>query len=201
MVPLWVESPTPMKLIAALFATFAWFPVPATTSAVLPQEWAVDGMHSSVVFKVRHADTASFYGCFTKVSGTVSMGDDLAAAKIAITIAADSVDTRDAGRDKHLKGPDFFDTKQFPDITFASTKVAKDGDMLAVDGELTMRGVKKPLSVKVSRGGNDQKAGFETTFTVKRSDFGINYGLAKNGIGDEVTLMISLECAPPKAAK
>ena len=189
-----------MKSIAVLFATCAWLvSVPAPAS--LPQEWAVDGVHSSVVFKVRHADTASFYGSFGKVAGNISIGDDLSAAKIAITIAADSIETRDAGRDKHLKGPDFFDTKQFPEITFASTKVAKDGDMLAVDGELTMRGVKKPISVKVSRGGNDQKAGFETTFTIKRSEFGMNYGLAKNGIGDEVTLMISLECTPPKAAK
>jgi polyisoprenoid-binding protein YceI len=198
-----------MKVIAVtLAATAAWFaasPAPVTTAPPPPfgSEWTVDPVHSSVVFKIKHAGTAWFYGVFKDVSGTVTLDDKPENIRIAVKVATDSIDTRNADRDKHVKGPDLFDSKQFPEMAFTSTKVQKDGDLMVVDGELSLHGQKKPLSLKVAKTGEGEmmgkRQGFETTFQVKRSDFGIKSKQADAGLSDEVVLTVSLECV--QAAK
>jgi polyisoprenoid-binding protein YceI len=96
-----------------------------------------------------------------------------------------------------VRGPDFLDAKQFPDITFASTAIAKAGDAFDVSGDLTIRGVSKPLKLRVEKTGEGEfygkRIGYETSCTIKRSDFGMKYGLAENALGDEVTLTIAIE--------
>jgi polyisoprenoid-binding protein YceI len=195
-----------MKAIAlAIAASAAWFaaaPV-APPRPAGPQDWSVFGVHSSVQFKIRHADAVSFYGGFKDISGTVTLDDKAENCKIAIKIAADSIDSYNEKRDAHLKGPDFFDSKQFPDITFTSTKVKKAGDGMEVDGELSLHGVKKSLSVKVAKTGEGnfmggKVLGYETSFTIKRSDFGMKYGLAEKSLGDEVVMTVALELNQPK---
>jgi polyisoprenoid-binding protein YceI len=171
----------------------------------VPQEWQIDGAHSSVVFKVKHVNATWFYGTFANVTGAVALDADAAQCKFAVTIAADSIDTRNDDRNKHLKGPDFFDVKQYATIAFKSSKVKVDGDSYLVDGELNMHGVRRPLQVTIAKTGESdsmgKRVGFETTFTIKRSDFGMTYGLAKNGIGDEVALTIAIECITPEKAE
>jgi polyisoprenoid-binding protein YceI len=180
-----------------LFPALALAPADRSTAPVEPT-YTIDPVHSSVVFRVKHMNTAWFWGTFDKVSGEFSVDG----GKVNVQIDAGSVTTRNDARDKHLKGPDFFDVTQFPNITFTGSKVTKvkDGEY-KVDGELEMHGQKKPLSLTAMKTGEGQAmgktiVGWETEFTVKRSDFGVTGGKAGGGLGDEVKVMISLETSP-----
>lgn len=166
-------------------------PVAAAPAAMA---YTVDTGHSSVIFKAKHNQVANFYGRFDDVSGTFALVDGGA---FDISIKADSVHSGNSKRDDHLKSPDFFSAKEFPAMTFKSKSVkAKGADSFEVMGDLTFRGVTKPLTVTVKNTGTGEArgkklAGMETTFTIKRSDFGSTYGVP--GISDEVELTVSLE--------
>ena len=173
---------------------------PSGRPAVPPEPtYTIDPVHSSVLFRVKHMNTAWFWGNFGKISGEFNV--DGASSKVHVEIDAASVTTRADARDNHLKSPDFFDVKQFPTITFTSSKVTKvkDGEY-KVDGELELHGQKKPLTLTATKTGEGQMggpiAGWETEFTVKRSDFGITGGRAGAMLGDEVKLFISVETSP-----
>lgn len=195
---------TLMFLPAALVAAAMPFARPVTVDQPLgPDDWVVDGAHSSVVFKVKHANASWFLGTFDKVDGTVTL--DHAApesGKVSLTIPVESVDTNDQKRDGHLKAPDFFNAKENPQITFESTAIAKKGDVLHVTGELSMAGKTNEVTIPVEHVGDGEfygaRRGYMTTFTLKRSEFGMTYGVEKNVLGDEITLMISLELVHPK---
>ncbi len=161
----------------------------------------VDPLHSSVFFKITHFDTSNFYGRFGRVDGTVTVENAVPTA-LAVRTDAESIDTNSKERDDHLRGPDFFDVKQFPDITFKSTAIqpGKELGTFTVTGELTLHGVTKPLTATLAKTGQGKNTkgvdivGFETTFTIKRSEFGMS-GYLNKGVGDEVTLTVSLESA------
>ena len=110
----------------------------------------------------------------------------------------ESIDTKSAGRDRHLKSPDFFNAVEYPTLAFKSTSVkAKDEKTLEVTGEMSLHGVTKSITVEMrltgmGEGRRGLMSGFESTFTVKRSDYGMNHMLG-GGLGDEVQLMLSLE--------
>jgi polyisoprenoid-binding protein YceI len=165
---------------------------------VATDSYAVDTVHSSVVFKIKHLGVSYFFGRFNDVSGSFTV-DQADAANITfdIKIKAESIDTGNEKRDAHLKSPDFFNARQFPELTFKSTKVEKgSGNTYNVTGDLTMHGVTKPVTAKMDLVGTGSArgaslAGYESTFTVKRSDFGMDFML--EGLGDEVTVMIGLE--------
>lgn len=167
----------------------------ATASAA---DYAVDNGHSMVVFKVKHLGVGNFWGVFHQVEGTFSY-DKAAPAKSAIdvTIKADSVFTADKKRDGHLKSPDFFNAKQFPNMTFKSKSVAASGKGLKVTGDLTIRGKTKSVTVDVAVIGEGKdpwgntRAGFEGRLTIKRSEFGVSF--MPGGLGEEVELIIALE--------
>jgi len=195
-----------MKLHLLLPVLLAAFTVPATLDAPAPagdHDWAVDTGHSSVVFRVKHANVANFYGVFNEIRGTVSL-DPQAPEKgaVSLVIPVASVATRDGKRDDHLKGPDFFNAKENPDITFTSTKIGKKGDAFEVTGDLELAGEKKPVTMTVQKTGEGDfygpRVGYEATFTIKRSEFGMDYGVARNALGDEVTVMVGLELVKPK---
>lgn len=181
------------------------FPAFALAPTLAEPTYTIDPVHSSVVFRIKHANAAWFWGSFGKVEGEFTL--DAAAGNVSVRIDAESINTRNEARDKHLKSPDFFDVKQFPTITFTGTKVTKVKDSeFKVDGELDLHGVKKPLSVTVTRTGEGQMkgktvAGWETEFTVKRSEFGMKYGVAEGGLGDEVKVIMNLEASPKGGAE
>lgn len=194
-------------LSAAFLAAGAGFYVasqttPVATAVPAPAaagEFAVDAVHSSVVFKVKHMNVAWFYGRFNKVEGSFNLDSaNPSASSINVTVPTDSVDTANGGRDKHLRNQDFFSSTEFPTLTFKSTSVEKTGEnTYKVKGDLTARGTTKQVEVTVEdtgrgkgRDGSDL-AGMHTTFTINRSDFGIKYGAG--ALGEEVTLMVSLE--------
>lgn len=163
------------------------------------ETYEIDGSHAFAVFKVSHLNIAPAYGQFVKIGGSFDF--DAAApdkTKIKVEIDADSVFTGNKKRDDHLKGPDFFDTKQFPKLTFESTKVAKAGDnTFTITGNLTLHGVTKPVTFTATKTGagkdpwGNDRVGMETTFTINRMDYGIAY--MPDGLGKEVTIMISFE--------
>jgi len=187
-------------LLAVPFAfRAAAVPAPDISLPTRAAQWKVDAGHSSVLFRVVHV-VAPFWGRFDKLDGTVVW--DAAqpeASSVELTIDAMSVNTNDGKRDDHLRGPDFFSSKEFPKLTFKSTKVVSKGEgKLEATGEFTMRGVTKTISVPIEPTGEgespfkDTRAGFEATFLIRRSDYGVKAYIPT--IADEVRIVVALEC-------
>lgn len=161
--------------------------------------YMVDAGHSSVVFKIKHLNVTNFYGTFNDFSGSITIDPaNPANCKLDVVVKTDSVDSRNGKRDDHLKSGDFFNSAQFPEMTFKSTKFEAAGsDAYAVTGDLTVKGVSKPITVTLQHTGSGEmrgtkKVGYETSFTIKRSEFGINY--MPQGLGEDVTVIVALEC-------
>lgn len=187
-------------LVAALLLALA---LPSVAAAE-PATYKVDPVHSFVVFRIRHLNVGNAYGRFNEPTGTVTYDSgNPEALAFDLTIQAEKVDTGHQGRDAHLRRADFFDAKQFPTITFKSTAAKKaadqEGEKYEVTGDLTLHGVTKPITVTVAKVGEGpgqrgaQLSGWETRFTIKRSDFGMNF--MQGPLGDEVTLVVALEAA------
>jgi polyisoprenoid-binding protein YceI len=156
----------------------------------------IDPVDSSVVFSVTHFGT-NFYGRFNDVKGTVVFDNaDPSKSSVELTIPVESVDTHNEKRDQDLKGPDFFNAKQFPVTTFKSKKVEASGDSYNVTGDLTLHGVTKPLTLEIKKGGEvkgmkgEIHGGGETKLTIKRSDHGMNF--MQGPVGDEINIVVSL---------
>jgi len=162
--------------------------------------YRIDPVHSFIIFRVKHLNTGFAYGRFNTFSGTIVVDErNPANSSIELEIDANSVDTGNSQRDDHLRSPDFFSARQFPKITFKSTRVRKINDTtVEVQGDLTMRGVTRPITARVTFTGKGRNQrgqeiiGFETTFTIRRSQFNINYGL-NGGLADEVRVTFAVE--------
>jgi len=157
--------------------------------------FTADPVHSSVLFRIKHMNTSFFYGRFNDISGKFSMEGD--GMTIDVSVKADSVDTGNKKRDEHVTGNDFFSAKEFPTITFKADKLAKSGDAFTGTGQLTFRGLTKPVEVSITPTGSGTNrggkpiAGFEAKATFKRSDFGNDYMVGP--LSDEVGLIVSLQ--------
>lgn len=171
----------------------------AAPAALAAEPFNVDPGHSNVIFRVKHLGISNFYARFNKISGTFSFDDaDPAKGSINIEVEAASVDTKMEKLDAHLKSADFFSVNEFPTISFKSTAIAAGEDgKLKVTGDLTLHGVTKSIAVEVERTGEgpgmpgETRAGFETVFNIKRSDYGMNFMLDK--LGDDVRIIVSME--------
>ena len=189
------------SLVAAL-ALAPWQATPAATP--LPEKaagtYTVDRVHSSCNFRVEHLAASMFWGRFDDVNGTItySPGAD-GSLEFDIRIPIASVHGGDDKLDNFLKGPDFFNMKEFPEMTFKSTKATPDrGSLWQVEGELTLLGVTKPVTAMVewigfSEPRGKKLIGFEASFKIERSQFGMDYQVDQGGIGDEVTIIVGLE--------
>jgi polyisoprenoid-binding protein YceI len=165
----------------------------------------IDAAHSEITFKVKHLMISTVTGHFKKFDATVeSDKEDFSDAKITFEADVDSIDTKDAGRDTHLKSDDFFNAEKFPKIKFVSTAVKKQSDNeLRVDGEMTIRGISKPVELNVEYNGTvtdpwgQVKAGFEINGKVNRKDFELKWNaLTEAGglvVGDDVKLHLNVE--------
>lgn len=168
--------------------------------SLAPSVFAVDAVHSSIIFRCKHLNVSYAYGRFNEISGSFALPDDGEGAMIDVTVRTESVDTGNKGRDGHLMGPDFFDAKQYPTMAFKSTKVTRVGhNRFQADGTLLFRGVAKEMTIDIDKVGEGPGmrgatiAGFETTFTISRKEFGVNY--MPEGLGDDVRITVSLEGA------
>ena len=162
---------------------------------------AVDPAHSEVGFGIRHAGLSTVRGHFSNVKGTILLDDaNISRSSVNVTIDVTTVDTGNSARDNHLKTDAFFDVAHFPTATFVSTSVSRNGSRLAVAGNLTLRGVTKPVTLDVETGGamdnpQDHKKhiGYSATTTIKRLDFGIGTNFGAAMLGEDVPLTIDLE--------
>lgn len=195
-------------LVSAVTLAFA---LPALALAE-PVTYKVDADHSGVNFSIRHFVTNT-PGRFKDFDGTIVHDkDNPAGSKVEFTVQAASIDTANDDRDKHLRSADFFDVEKFPTLSFTSTQVkAQDKDTLEVTGDLTIHGVTKRVTIPVDFLGtvktpNGEKAGFETTFTVNRKDYGIVWNRVMDAgpvLSEDVKVTISVESdrQQPAAAK
>ena len=165
--------------------------------------YAVDPAHSQAEFRVRHLGISTVTGRFGDVSGTVTVGDGLGSMQATAVIDAGSIDTNNDQRDGHLKSADFFDVANYPEITFATTEIrpAADGGFVLV-GDLTMRGVTKPVELEAeylgaSSANGVQKVGFTARGEITRQDWGLSWAGTNDAgealVGDEVELIIEVE--------
>lgn len=169
-------------------------------------EWTIDPSHTTAQFSVRHLMVTDVKGTFSKVSGTIDLNEkDPTKSVVDVVIDANSIDTRDAKRDEHLKSADFFDAANHPKITFKSTQIKKVGkDKYKVTGDLTMRGVTKPVTLDVVGPTPPIKnpwgmtvRGVNASGKLNRKDFGLNWNKALEAggvlVGDDVKLFIDAE--------
>jgi polyisoprenoid-binding protein YceI len=177
----------------------------------MPQvTYNIDPVHSSVHFSVRHLMVSNVRGEFSKLSGTIQADPtNPTASSVEATIDIDSINTRDAGRDTHLKSADFFDMEKFPTMTFRSTKVVLKEGGAEVTGDLTIHGVTKPVTLEVEGSTEEikdpwgnQRIGLSATAKLSRKEFGLtwNAALETGGVmvGDEVKVTIDLQAVRAK---
>ncbi len=171
----------------------------AGAAALAADNYKVDTIHSSSVFRIKHANTSYFWGRFNDPTGSFALDEaDVTRSTFSIELDVTKVDTGNDKRDAHLKSPDFFNAKQYPKITFKSTS-AKKGEAentLDVAGELTMHGVTKPVIATVELTGKGEfppgakRAGIEATIVVKMTDFEMK--AMPGALSDEVKVIVAL---------
>jgi polyisoprenoid-binding protein YceI len=162
--------------------------------------YKVDPDHTSIVFKVNHMGFSTVYGMIGGADGKIVV-DEKAPEKSTFEISArlDSINTMAKKRDDHLKGPDFFNVKQYPTIVLKSKSVKKTGDKYDVTADLTLHGVTKPVSFVFTPGktGKDMagkiRTSGETVLKIKRTDFGMNFMSKPGEVGNDVEVLVSVE--------
>lgn len=197
---------------ALIVALVAAAPAAAAPAVALGETWEVDGAHTTAQFAVRHMMVTTVRGHFDTVTGTVNLDEkDMTRSTLEIRIDAASINTREPKRDEHLRSPDFFDVAKHPEITFRSTRIEKAGQgRFKVTGDLTMRGVTRPVTLAVEGPTAAVKnpwgrmvRGVSASVRINRKDWGLtwNKALETGGVvvGEEVDLQIDAELALKEA--
>jgi len=169
--------------------------------------WVIDPAHSDVQFKIKHLVISTVTGSFRKFEGSaVTEGDDFTNAKVHFTLDVKSIDTNQTQRDEHLQNGDFFAADLYPKITFESTSFTKiSSSMYKMIGDLTLKGVTKPVELSVEYGGSQNSAqgilkhGFEVTGIINRAEFGMNWNVIIDtgglGLGEDIKLIANIQVA------
>jgi polyisoprenoid-binding protein YceI len=163
-------------------------------------DYTLDASHSRLGFSARHAMVTTVRGAFKDFVGTAHVDTaNPAASKVELTIKADSIDTGVVDRDGHLRGADFFEVETYPEITFVSTEVSRDGEDWTITGDLTIKGITKPITVEFESTGSARdpfgnlRIGFEGHTTLSRKDWGLTWNAALETGGFLVSDKIKLE--------
>ncbi|XAS68176.1 YceI family protein [Micrococcaceae bacterium Sec5.7] len=172
-------------------------------TGLAPGVWTLDMSHSEVGFTVRHAGISKVRGRFTEAAAEARVRESLADASLHATVQTASFDSGDANRDAHVRGADFFDVEKFPEMTFKATGVEGDGEDYTLTGDLTIRGITKPIELEVEFTGvavdpfGATRAGFSAETDISRKDFGLtwNAALAAGGFLVSDKVKITLEAA------
>jgi polyisoprenoid-binding protein YceI len=177
----------------------------ATTSipGYLAGTWDIDPVHSDVSFSVRHMMVSKVRGRFGAFSGEIVTGESLTDSTVTASIDASSIDTNNEQRDGHIRSADFFDVENHPQWTFRSTGLRFDGDDFALDGDLTIKGVTRPVSLALEVNGfgpdafGGTRAGFSASVTIDRNDFGVDIKMPLDGggvvVSDKVQITLEIE--------
>ncbi len=186
--------------------------VAANELGLRPGLWVVDHTHSAVLFSIRHLGLARVRGRFDRFDAGLTAGPTLAETHVAATIDLASIDTNNADRDAHLRSTDFFNTDDHPEMRFVTTSVTGSAHDLRVVGDLTLNGRTRPMTLAVEFNGIQEfpgrgirHAGFTATGSLRRSEFGIEFGMLPIGVdtlalGDEVKIELDLEFVEPDDA-
>ncbi len=165
--------------------------------------WDIDAAHSTVGFSVRHMMVSKVRGYFRNFSGELITAEDPTQSTVNATIDLDSIDTRHEQRDAHIRSADFFDVGNHSVMTFRSTGVRTDGADWHVDGELTLKGITKPVTLELELNGfgpdayGGTRAGFSAKTEISRKAFGVDIDLPMDGggvvIGDKISVELEIE--------
>jgi polyisoprenoid-binding protein YceI len=163
--------------------------------------WVIDKVHSHVGFSVKHVMVSTVRGQFKNFDGTIALdAEDFARSKFSGTIDVASVDTGNADRDQHLRTNDFFDVPNHPQIKFQSTRIEpKSAGEFVVHGDLTIRGVTKPVALEVEYSGTAKSpygktvAGFSASTSINRKDFGVSFNAVLETGGVAVSEKVKIE--------
>ncbi|MFI7277815.1 YceI family protein [Streptomyces sp. NPDC049879] len=175
----------------------------ADLSALLPGyttgTWTIDPVHSEVSFTVRHLGIAKVRGRFDTFEGTLTTTEAPEASSVTATIDTSSVSTGNAQRDEHVRGEDFLHVAAHPAMTFTSTGVRVEDGEGFIDGELTLRGVTRPVTLAVELNGfgtgmdGKPAVGFSATTEISRGDFGVTGGAAGAAVSDKIKITLDVE--------
>jgi len=157
----------------------------STTATATRTIWTLDPTHSEITFKVKHLMISNVKGEFRKMNASIDMlGNDITTAKAKVNIDAASIFTNDENRDKHLQSADFFDAENHPELTFESSALTGSGSDYTLTGNLTIKGITKPVALDVEFGGvnkdpwGNEKMGFSLSGKINRKDWGLNWNAA-----------------------
>jgi polyisoprenoid-binding protein YceI len=181
----------------------------STTAVEIPGyvagTWAVDPVHSEVSFTVRHMMVSKVKGRFNTFDATIVTGDDPLKSSVTATVDLTSIITGQEQRDAHIRSADFFEVEKYPEMTFASTGVRADGGDFLLDGDLTLKGVTKPITFKLEVNGigpdayGGTRIGFSATSEINRMDYGVSFNGPVPGVpggvvvSEKVTINLEIE--------
>lgn len=167
--------------------------------------WAIDPVHSEVGFTARHFGVSKVKGRFDKFEGTFVTAEDPFKSSISATIDVTSINTNQEQRDAHIRSADFFDAENHPTMTFVSTGIKDKGGDYVLEGDLTIRGVTKPVALDLELNGfgpdpyGGTRAGFTASGEINRNDFGVSFNGPIPGVpggvivSDKITLTLEIE--------
>jgi polyisoprenoid-binding protein YceI len=177
------------------------------TQTIIPNyvagTWSLDPAHTEIGFVVRHMMVSKVRGRFEKYNATIVTAPNPTESYVEVEVDLSSITTGNDQRDAHLRSSDFFDVETSPAMTFRSTAIRPNGEDFLVDGDLTIRGVTRPITLNVEVGGfgpdayGGIRSGFSATAEINRRDFGVNWNAAIEGggvvVSDKVTITIEAE--------
>jgi polyisoprenoid-binding protein YceI len=175
----------------------------ASINDLTPGTWTIDASHTTVGFTARHLMITKVRGRFGAVEGAATIAEDRLQSSVQATIELGSIDTGDTGRDEHLRSADFFDVANHPTITFASTGIKEDGGDFVLFGDLTIKGITKPVELDLEFDGvsgdpwGGTRAGFTAQGEINRKDWGLEWNVALEGggvlVGEKIKLGLDVE--------
>ncbi len=178
-----------------------------TIEGLVPGVWTVDASHSEVGFVARHLMVSKVRGHFTQYEATVTVAPNVLDSKVEATVQLDSIETNDEKRNGHLKSEDFFHVDEHPTMTFVSTGIREHGSDFYLDGDLTIRGVTRPVTFDLEFNGvaatpwGGRSAGFSAETEINRKDWGLEWNVALESggflVSDKVKITLEIEAGAP----
>ena len=165
--------------------------------------WDIDASHSTVGFSVRHMMVSKVRGYFREFSGELVTAEDPTQSRVTATVNMDSIDTRQEQRDAHIRSADFFDVGNHTEMTFRSTEIVTDGADWHIVGDLTIKGITKPVTLELELNGfgpdayGGTRAGFSAKTEISRKAYGVDIDMPMDGggvvVGDKITVELEIE--------
>jgi polyisoprenoid-binding protein YceI len=187
-------------------------PMSPVDNRLTPGDWTLDHAHSSLAFSIRHLGLSKVHGRFDHFEATLHVGAEPGQTTVEVSVDLASIDTNNADRDTHLRSTDFFNVGEHPRMTFRSQAIAPSGDGYDVDGEVMLNGVTRPMTLHAEFNGvlespvdHRPHAGVSAAGELRRSEFGIEFGLMPLGVdrlalADQVRFDVELQFVAPASA-